>query len=72
MSKDKGRIVEEVFTPTGKQYQVKVNVVLNDLKQALALRSIISSFETSPIMKERGNGKNSVSSTAKQLPPKVC
>lgn len=55
--------MEEVFTPTGKQYQVKVNVTLNDLKQALALRSIIASFETSAVMRERGNGKNTVSST---------
>ena len=54
MSKDKGRIVEEVFTPTGKQYRVKVNVVLNDLRQALALRAIITSFETSAL--RRGNG----------------
>ena len=54
MSKDKGRIVEEVFTPAGKRYQVKANVILNDLKQALALRAIISSFETSAL--RRGNG----------------
>jgi len=54
MSKDKGRIAEEVFTPTGKQYRVKVNVVLNDLRQALALRAIITSFETSAL--RRGNG----------------
>jgi len=54
MSKDKGRIVEEVFTPIGKQYRVKVNVVLNDLRQALALRAIITSFETSAL--RRGNG----------------
>lgn len=46
--------MEEVFTPTGKQYQVKCNVKLNDLKQALALRAIITSFETSAM--KRGNG----------------
>ena len=54
MSKDKGRIVEEVFTPTGKVYQVKCNVRLSSLKQALSLREIIRSFETSPT--RRGNG----------------
>lgn len=63
MSKDKGRIVEEVFTPTGKEYQVKVNVILHDLKQALALRSIITSFETSALRRDKGNGKGSASST---------
>lgn len=57
MSKDKGGLVEEVFTPTGKRYQVKVNVILNDLKQALALRSIIASFETSATRRDNG-GKN--------------
>ncbi len=46
--------MEEVFTVTGKQYKVKVNVILDDLKQALALRSIITSFETSAM--RRGNG----------------
>ena len=55
--------MEEVFTATGKRYKVKCDVVLDDLKQALALRSIISSFETSPTKRERGNGKGSVSST---------
>ena len=54
MSKDKGRIVEEVFTPTGKRYQVKCNVIFDDLKLALALRGIITSFETSAV--RRGNG----------------
>ena len=53
MSKDKGGIVEEVFTPSGKQYIVKSRVVLYNLRQALALRSIISSFETSALMSER-------------------
>lgn len=48
--------MEEVFTSTGKQYQVKVGtVILFDLRQALALRSIISSFETSPQRIERGS-----------------
>ena len=57
MRKDKGRIAEEVFTTDGKRYHVKVNVDLNDLKQALALRAIITSFETSAT--RRGNrGKN--------------
>jgi len=57
MSKDKGGLVEEVFTPKGKRYKVKVNVELFDLKQALALRSIVTSFETSAL--RRGNhGKN--------------
>ena len=51
-SKDGGRKVEEVFTASGKQYQVKCNVVLYDLKQALALRAIITSFETSALRKE--------------------
>lgn len=72
MSKDEGGLVEEVFTPTGKCYQVNVKVKLYDLKQALALRSIISSFQTSAIKRERRNGKYSVSSTSKQLPPEVC
>jgi len=47
--KDKGGIVEEVFTPAGKRFHVKVNVYLYDLRQALALRAIISSFETSAV-----------------------
>jgi len=54
ISKDKGGLVEEVFTPAGKQYVVKSRVVLTNLRQALALRSIISSFETSAM--KRGNG----------------
>ena len=46
--------MEEVFTPMGKRYQVKCNVILDDLRLALALRGIITSFETSAI--KRGNG----------------
>lgn len=45
--------MEEVFTPAGKRYSVKANVLLNDLKQALALRAIINSFETSALSLER-------------------
>lgn len=37
----------EVFTLGGGQYRVKADVKLNDLKQALSLRAIISAFETS-------------------------
>ena len=58
MGKDKGGLVEEVFTTTGKKFQVKCNVTLNDLKQALALRAIITSFETSAT--RRGNGGKNV------------
>jgi len=59
MSKDKGRIVVEVFTITGKKYKVKCNVILSDLKQAIALRNIISSFETSATKRE-GSGVKSI------------
>jgi len=62
-SKGKGGLVEEVFTPAGKQYVVKCRVVLSNLRQALALRSIITSFETSAVRRDKGNGKGSVSST---------
>lgn len=54
--------MEEVFTPTGKPIHVKVDVILYDLKQALALRSIITSFETSAIRRERRGGKGIISS----------
>ena len=63
MSKDSGRKVEEVFTPAGKQYKVKCDVILYDLKQALALRSIITSFETSAMRRERKDGKGPLVST---------
>lgn len=56
-SKDKGGLVEEVFTPVGKQYIVKSRVVLSNLRQALALRSIITSFETSAIRRKVKGGK---------------
>jgi len=58
-SKDSGRNVEEVFTTTGNiGYKVKCNVVLTDLKQALSLRAIITSFEASA--QRRGNGGKNV------------
>ena len=57
--KDGGRNVEEVFTPTGQSgYRVKCNVTLFTLKQALSLRAIITSFETSAL--RRGNGGKNV------------
>lgn len=56
-SKDKGGLVEEVFTPAGKQYVVKARVVLFNMRQALALRSIISSFETSAMRRKTKGGK---------------
>lgn len=49
----------EVFTITGKKYKVKCNVILSDLKQAIALRNIISSFETSATKRE-GSGVKSI------------
>lgn len=52
-----GGEVKEVFTPTGKRYQVKVNVILDDLRQALALRRIITSFETSATRRQPKGGK---------------
>ena len=55
-SKDKGGLVEEVFTPAGKQYVIKSRVVLFSMRQALALRSIIVAFETSA-MKRGNNGR---------------
>jgi len=54
MSKDKGGLRRKVFTATGPGFRVKCDVVLGDLKQALALRAIITSFETSAL--KRGNG----------------
>lgn len=49
--------MEEVFTPAGKQYVVKARVVLQDMRQALALRSIISSFEASATRRKAKGGK---------------
>lgn len=62
-SKGKGWKVEEVFTPTGTQYRVKVNVVLFDLRQALSLRAIVDSFETSAHQLAKTRAKSSVSPT---------
>lgn len=58
MSKDKGGFVEEVFTPSGKKYIVKSRTVLYSMRQALALRGIITAFETSAV--KRGNGGKNV------------
>ena len=56
--------MEEVFTTDGKHYHVKVNVCLNDLKQALALRAIILSFETSAERYRGKDGKGLISSAS--------
>ena len=57
MSKDKRRMVAEVFTTTGKQYRVDCKVVLNNLRQAIALRNIITAFEASVLREENGRKK---------------
>jgi hypothetical protein len=57
-SKGKGRIVVEALTLDEMSYQVKAKVDGLSLKQALSLRAIITSFETSA--HKRGNGGTNV------------
>jgi len=57
-SKGKGRIVVEVLTLDKASYDVKANVRGLTMKQALSLRAIITSFETSA--HKRGNGGTNV------------
>jgi len=58
MKKVADRRVGKPFSYDGKTYHVKVNVLLNDLKQAIALRRIVTAFETSAT--KRGNGGQNV------------
>ena len=55
MGKDVGGVVKEVFTPTGKRYRVKVDLVFDDAKVALAFQRIVSSFKTSQDRDRRNN-----------------
>lgn len=50
--------MEEVFTPTGKAWRVKCDIMFTDPKYAFALSSIVSSFRTSSV--RRDDGRKSV------------